>query len=317
MHVHENLQELTTDDFARLFGTTAADINGSHSELINKMDLRYERLSAAERNKLILTVLKKLDSTGLAVSGEGRKPDWERGWEENLQDFVDSGYDVNKLVPKYFKRNVPVRLNRDYVMPVDPDFVLNCTKVFRNWLFRKYLKDVDSIYEFGCGSASHLAFLATIYPEKRLYGLDWARPSQEIIRLLAEHFSWQIEGRQFDFVAPDQNLHLDANSAIYTFGALEQIGNNHEAFLQFLLKESPALCINVECIYELYDHDHLLDYLALKYHERKNYLSGYLTRLQQLESENKLEILKTHHQQFGNMYDDSHSYVIWKPKKNR
>lgn len=315
VHSQKNLAEVTIEDFARLFGTTADDIANSCKELINTMNFRYERLSSTERDKLILNILKRIDSTNLGVSGEERKPEWERGWTENLHDFVDSGYDISKLVPKYFKKNVPVRLNREYVMPVDPDFVLNCTKVFRNWIFNKYLKDVDSIYEFGCGPATHLAFLAGIYPEKKLYGLDWAKPSQEIIRLLAKHFGWQIEGRHFDFFAPDANLHLNENSAVYTFGALEQIGRIHEAFLQFLLKESPDLCINVECICELYNQDCLLDFLAFKYHKRRNYLDGYLTRLQELEVEGKIQIVAMHHQQFGNIYDDSHSYVIWIPKE--
>lgn len=315
MYSQVNLPKLTIDDFARLFGTIAADIDDSCKELIDTTDFRYERLSGAERDKVILNILKRIDSADLVVSGDDRKPDWEKGWAENLHDFIDSGYDVSKLVPKYFKKNVPVRLNREYVLPVDPDFVINCTRVFRNWLFKKYLKDSGSIYEFGCGPATHLAFLAGIYPDKNLYGLDWANPSQEIIRLMAKHFGWQIEGRHFDFFAPDVNLHLEENSAVYTFGALEQVGRNHEAFLQFLLKGSPELCINVECISEFYNQDYLPDYLAFKYHNRRNYLDGYLTRLRELETAGKIQILAMHHQQFGNMYDDSHSYVIWKPKK--
>ncbi len=315
MYKQENLSTLTIEDFARLFGTTVTDIAESCKELIDTMDFRYKRLSGTDRDKVILNILKKIDSTDLSVSGEERKPEWERGWGENLHDFVNSGYDVSKLVPKYFKKNVPVRLNREYVMPVNPDFILNYTKVFRNWIFKKYLKDVSSIYEFGCGPAIHLVFLAGIYPEKRLYGLDWVKPSQEIIRLLAKHFGWQIEGRRFDFFAPDENLHLDAKSAIYTFGALEQIGRNYEAFLQFLLKESPEICINAECISEFYSQDCLPDYLAVKYQKRRNYLDGYLTRLQELAVTGKVQILAIHHQQFGDMYFDAYSYVIWKIKR--
>ncbi|HHT9159158.1 MAG TPA: hypothetical protein ACFYEH_04780, partial [Candidatus Brocadiaceae bacterium] len=59
---------------------------------------------------------------------------------------------------------------------------------------------------------------------------------------------------------------------------------------------------------------HLLDYLALKFHTKRNYLNAYLTQLRSLESQGKMEIIKVHHQQFG-FYDDPHSYVVWKPKK--
>jgi len=99
-----------------------------------------------------------------------------------------------------------------------------------------------------------------------------------------------------------------------TFAALEQIGSNHEAFLQFLLSKSPALCINVECFCELYDENNLIDYLAIKYHKKRNYLDGYLNRLQQLEGDGKIEILETKRPYFGCMYHEAYSFVIWKPK---
>ena len=72
-----------------------------------------------------------------------------------------------------------------------------------------------------------------------------------------------------------------------TYAALEQIGNNHEAFIQFLMRKSPLLCVNVECLCELYDDNALVDYLAIKYHKKRNYLDGYLTRLQQLQADGK------------------------------
>ncbi len=90
------------------------------------------------------------------------------------------------------------------------------------------------------------------------------------------------------------------------------MGNNHGPFLEFLLEKSPEICINVEPLHEFYSSGCLLDYLALRYHNYRNYLSGYLSRLQGLEAKSRIEILKMH-QQFGNLYNDTHSYVIWRP----
>lgn len=314
MSSRKRFHHLIIADLALLFGTTAEEIEKSCGDLIGKLDLRYEKLPIQDRDRLILAILKKIDSPDLPAAGQSRKEDWEQGWSENLQDFIESGYDLKKLVPKYFKKNVPVRLNRDFVIPADPDFVLNCTNVFRTWLFRKYLKEACSVYEFGCGPAAHLAFLAGIYPDKRYYGLDWAKASQEIIRRMAEQYGWRMEGIHFDFFLPDENLHLEKGSAVFTFGALEQLGGNHKPLLQFLLKESPEICINVECICELYNLNHLVDYLAYKYHQKRKYLIGYLPRLQELQKQGNIEIIKIHHQQFGNIYDDSHSYMIWRPQ---
>lgn len=91
------------------------------------------------------------------------------------------------------------------------------------------------------------------------------------------------------------------------------MGNNHGPFLEFLLEKSPEICINVEPLYELYNPGHLLDYIALRYHNYRNYLNGYLSRLQELEAKGQIEILKVHHQRFGNLYNDTHSYVVWRP----
>jgi hypothetical protein len=98
-----------------------------------------------------------------------------------------------------------------------------------------------------------------------------------------------------------------------TMCALEQIGDKHEEFLQFLLRQSPALCINMEPICELYDEDNLLDHLAIRYHKQRGYLEGYLSRLRQLESQGRLTILKAQRVFFGNVYHEGYSFVVWKP----
>lgn len=311
----EKLHNLSIIDFAELFGATEEEITRFCGDQIANLDFHYRIIEGKEKDQLILKVLKHIDSEEAVPTGRHRQPDWEKGWSENMQDFIESGYDIEKLFPKYFKKNVPVRLNRNYVMPIHEDFVLNVTKLFRSWLYQKYFQEVENIYEFGCGSASNLAYLASIYPQKKLHGFDWTRASQEIIRSLAQHYDWPIKGNFFDLFCPDENIQIEPNSAVFTFAALEQLGNNCECFFNFILRKSPELCVNVEGLSELYEQDYLPDYLALKYHKRRNYLDGFLTRLRELEEEAEIEIIKVHHQQFGNLFDDSHSYIVWKPKK--
>lgn len=308
-----NDEHLGREEFARLFGVGVEDLDEYSIELIESLDFGYRKLSGLERDQVILQIMKELYCGEIIVSGADRKPDWEKGWRENLLAFVESGYDLDSLVPRYFKKHVPVRLNGDYVLPLGTDFVLNCTKVFRSWLFQKYCNNVDSLYEFGCGPGSHLAFLAGLYPDKKLYGLDWAESSQKILEHLANHLSCSIKGIHFDFFQPHHDFHLDSSSALLTFGALEQVGERFEEFLQYILRQRPTICINVECINEFYQQDNLSDFLALQYHRRRGYLFNYLTRLRQLESEGRLKILRAHHQPFGNIYNDTHSYIIWKP----
>lgn len=304
---------LDAADFARLFGATTSAIRAAAGELIDAVDLGFRRIEGAERDKLILQILKRIHASDLKNAGSCRKDDWESGWRENLREFVESGYDLRLLIPKYYKQNVPIRLLGEYVLPAQADFVYRYTEIFRAWLFREYLGPSTSVYEFGCGTGHNLFQLATLWPDKLLFGFDWARSSQDILKTVAQHFGFNLKCGSFDFFAPQEDIRFESGSAVFTLGALEQIGSAHQPYLDFLLGRKPQLCIDVAGIHELYDPDNLVDYLALLYHTRRNYLRDYLTRLRALETSGRIEIVKIHRQRFGNLFDDPYSYIVWRP----
>lgn len=308
------LSNLLFENFANLFGTSPERIKETAGDLIDGLDLGYTIIDGFERDNLILSILKKINSPELKNAGSHRENDWEDGWRENLNDLIQSKYDLKALIPKYYKKNVNIRLNREYVLPSHPDFVYQYTRIFRAWLFQEYLTNFDVIYEFGCGTGHNLVHLAELFPQKRLYGFDWATSSEDIIHILAQQCNINVSGGKFNFFEPDENIILEDKSAVFTFGALEQIGENHNKYLDFIMSKKPSLCVDVTCLHEHYDETQLIDYLALIYHKRRNYLNGYLSRLRELETKGKVKIINTHHQLFGNLYDDPYSYVIWRPR---
>ncbi len=311
----QKIFKLTLKDFARFIGTIVNDIPKDCRELIAKFDSRCRKLNQAERDKIILDILKRIDSPDLSISGDKNKKNWEKGWKENLQNFIKSNYDINELVPKYVKSDYPIRLYSDYVMPFDAKFELHWCNIFRQWLFKKYFKDVEHIYDFGCGTGLNLVKLAKIFPQKKLYGLDWVKPSMDILKLLAKKHDYNIKGYLFDMFAPDETFDIQENSGILAWGALEQMGHNFEPFLQFILKKSPRIFVLVNTIVELYDESNLVDYLAIKFNKRRNYLEEFLPRLRQLETEGKIEILKIQKVPFGTLYLDGFSFIVWRSKK--
>jgi SAM-dependent methyltransferase len=303
---------LTIDDFARAFGVGNDELSPAVCEAIERFDFRYQDLSAPDRDRVILDILKKLKSNHFAKVGEQRKDIWEKAWSEYLQNFSSKNCDFDELNPKFINTNPVVRLNQQYVRTADSKFELNFFRVFRRYLFEKYLANLDAVYEFGCGSGFNLVACAELYPEKSIYGLDWSPSSVQIANLMATQ-GLNVQGRSFDFFAPDDRLELADNSAILTMCALEQIGSKHEAFLQFILSRSPGLCIHMEPLCELYDGENLVDYLAIEYHQNRGYLDGYLTRLQELETQQKIEILQTKRLYFGSLYHEGYSFIVWKP----
>ena len=103
---------------------------------------------------------------------------------------------------------------------------------------------------------------------------------------------------------------------MFTFGALEQCGGDFGLFIDYLVEKSPNICIHVEGLDELYDQSQLFDYLGYEYNKNRNYLTGLVDYLKDLEADSKINILKIHRHKFGSRYNDTLSYVVWQPIKD-
>ena len=307
------LRTLEAGDFARLFGGTERQVAEWCSPHLTGHDWRYLVLAGEDRDACLLQAIHRLDRKVAPAAGTDRQPDWEAGWRQNLNEFLASDGNLDALVPKYIRPGEYIRLFGDYVQPANPDFVKVYTQIFRAWLTRRFFTDAAAVYEFGCGPCSHVAYLAETLAEIPVYGFDWAEASADIVRAVAKRYGWPVAGGRFDFFSPDPAVVLDEGAVVLTFGALEQVGADHGAFLDFLIGNRPRRCVHVEGLEELYDDGNLLDALARRYHRGRNYLSGFLTRLQALESEGRIVIESVHRHHFGTRFDDTFSYVVWRP----
>jgi len=310
----DNDRHLSVRDLAELFGGAEAEVAEAGTEILRHTRFSYRLPQGRERDGILLDILKRLDAGAMPVAGEARQGDWEKGWTENLDDLVASQFDIASLAPKYLRPGEPVRLRRELAVPTEPHFVRDYTLLFRNWIFRKYLAEAPNVYEFGCGPGAHVAYLASLYPQKRIMGLDWAESSVKILKALAEHYRWNIDGRRFDFFKPDESLRIERDAAVVTFGALEQTGARHVQFMDWLIENPPALCLHVEPIAELYDEGNLIDYLSLRYHRQRGYLDGLLTYLQRRQDEGRITIEKVHRHELGTKFAETYSYIVWRPR---
>jgi hypothetical protein len=311
----ELMRQVTLKDFALSFGTTVEDIPPDCRELIDEGDFRYRVLEGEQRDRIVLDILRKIESDTQIVGADNRQDVWEKGWAENLQDFTEGGFDLGKLVPKFIRPGGIVRFNKDYIEPANGDFELDYYRVFRLWLFGKYLSDVQTIYEFGCGTGFNLVALAQLYPGKILHGLDFVSSSREIVNRAAQAYGWNMTGHLFDMRSPDKKFEIADNSAVVTIGTIEQLAGDFGPFVRFLLQRSPALCIHVEPTVELYDEDCLADYLAAKFHRKRGYTEGFLPHLRQLQDRGIIEIVKVKRLFFGSLFMEGYNLLIWRPLK--
>lgn len=303
---------LKVNDFANLLGIKTSDIDQECKTLIKKNKLKYREISLEERDKIMLDILKKLDSNCFLRAGVAKKKLWERGWKENLLNFIKQKYTVNSLVPKYYKKGRVLRLRQRYIMPINPNFEYKFYEILLRWLFEKYIKNTDTIYEFGCGPGNNLYFLAKMFPLSKIVGLDWSKTAVKLINLIGKKHHLRINGHVFNMFSPNYSIPIEKDSIFLTIGCLEQLGNNCKKFIRYVMDKKPKTCIHIEPIIDYYDENNLVDYLAIKVHKARNYLNGYIESLKRLEKARKIKIIKEKRTYFGSIYQDSWSIVVWK-----
>ena len=304
---------LTLKEFADLFGIEASTMPQVCVDMISKGTWGYAPYPTPERDQIILDFLRRIRDRQFSFVTDGDKKRWIEGWGENLKGFQQSSGDLEALLPKYIRPNMPVRLFGDFVKTEDPFFEKHWYEVFREWLFLTFFKGFDHIFEFGCGSGFNVARLAELYPQATVHGLDWAEPSVEIVESLRKVKGLKTHGHLFDFFNPDYSIDIPKNSVVVTVGALEQTGDNNAKFLEFLMKKRPALVVHVEPTYDWYDPNSLVDHLAITAHDLRNFWRGYHPRLMKLKDEGKVEILKTKRAFFGSLVLEGYSQTIWRP----
>ena len=282
-----SIQTIQPSDIEAILGESISD---RLKKRLVEFDLRFTEITPEERDHYILECVKALVNPDLKVSGEHRIEDWERGWGENLAEFCKTG-NPDAAVPLYFGKYPIVRWRRKWVRPLSSNHEYRLLCVLVEHVMERYMTDKSAIYEFGCGPGYHLLRARMINPSARLIGLDWATASQKILNGIAERgIDNNLEGRRFDFFHPDPELKFAPNSSVYSVAALEQIGDRHKDFVDFLIDRKPDIVVHLEPIDELMDANDLHDQLSVLYCRKRNYLKGYLFYLEHLESEGKLTI---------------------------
>jgi hypothetical protein len=302
------IKTITYKDIEEILGFK---IDEEIRERIKEFNLKYKTLSKEERDDYILNVFNVL-SSDITKSGEHRILEWENGWGENLNLFKNDK-NINNLIPKYHGKNRIVRWLGEPVNPITENFDYKIHICFVDAILRHYLKDVEDVFEFGCGPAYHLIRLNNYNNNFKLNGSDWTTSSQKIIKEINETLGLNINPFNFDFFNPNYDIELTEKTGIYTVAALEQVGSNYKSFVDYLISKKPKVCIHMEPIDELLDETKLIDNLSIRYFRKRNYLDGFLPYLISLEKEGKIKILNKQRTYSGSYFIEGHSLIVWKP----
>ena len=166
----------------------------------------------------------------------------------------------------------------------------------------------------GQRTGHNLLRLREINDKANLFSMEWAKSGVDLINLVAEHIGDnKLSGRVFDNFNPDQSIVLEKDAAVYTFASLEQLGDGTDSIIDFWIKNKPSIVVNIEPMAEPLDQEDLLQFLSVKYFEKRKYLKDYITKLRALEESG---IIKIHDQRktgFGSLFIEGYSIIAWSP----
>lgn len=303
-------KKLGVKDFERMFNDR---ISPFVAQKIKEANFVYSEIDGKKRDECLIRIARALLDNTLVKTGKHRQPQWEKGWQENLDDFKKTKK-TESLVPMYYRKYDIVRIFHKFVKSESPYFESNLMSIVMYWIADKYLRNVENIFEFGCGPGHNLLKMREVNQQANIWGLDWTHSSQKLVKELAKASDDKhMFSRKFDFFEPDFTFELPPDSAVLTITSLEQVGDKYKKFIDYLLKNKPRICVHVEPEADLLDPNILLDYLSIKYFEKRNYSVGLLAYLKKLESEGKIKILLAEPTHQGSLFIDGKPVIVWKP----
>ncbi len=305
-------RSLSFEELSKMSGLSMTSVTDAvqNKDLVG-MD--YIALTAVEIDNVEKRVKSILNSDTIIKAGIDQIDRWRLGWQEILKDVRLNGLSEMTLTPQYFKHDV-LRFNGNYIWPIKHNFENRVFRMLKAIYFEQYLAPLSHVIEFGCGTGANLLQIHKRFPEIQLTGCDWAEPSQELINEINIVSGSKIKAVNFNMFTLEGKEKLDFTNStgVVTFHAMEQLGKNFRPFLAMLIDKRPAVCVHLEPIVEFYDKNLVFDNYAINYHNKRNYLNGFLQALNKYEKYGKIKVLQTHRCRFGSIFQEAYSLVAWK-----
>ena len=310
-----DIHQVTIDDISAMTGLSVHQSPDAAEIDLACGALKYRIPTPQETAEIRQRVIGALANPKLDRAGAERLARWESGWQEILDRVQHEGYAPDLLTPQYFQHDI-LRFRGQYIVAETSDFEYRLYEILRHVLFSHHLTGVSRVVEFGCGTGINLLLLGKLFPELVMTGCDWAQPSQQIVKSIADATGRDMTGVRFDMFSMQgrNDVEIDSQTAVLTMHALEQLGGDFRPFLDYVRDVKPALCFHMEPISELYDSGVPFDEVALSYHIKRNYLTGFLTYLRELESSGKIDILEVRRLGFGSLHQEAYSLAVWRPR---
>lgn len=257
-----------------------------------------ERIVGREREDLILDILKRID----AATPHADSAAWERNWAEARKRF-DANPCAASLVPPFIRSGQPVRKDGDFWRGLSE---LDYVQELHLWI-ATHLQECAHVHEYGCGTGFNMAALAAHLPHATFCGFDYSQSAVDLVRHASKTLGLPITAELCDMRAPHRIDVPPDDLGILTFGALEQVGNC-EQIIEHFIEQKPLFVVHVEPVPELLDDNRMLDYLSLRFHEKRGYTRGLLPLLRKHP---RIKVKSVERSNFGSLMLESYARILW------
>lgn len=297
-------------------GSVFPSVNDYVRGKIKGYGLEHRATTTEEHDKAVLDMIHAVYNDDLSVAGPARHPIWEQGWAENLAKFDPAKAGLEIAKPHYHAKYPIVRWKGDLYVPLSDGYEYNMLALIGDWVFDRWLREFTWIGEFGCGTGHNMFRMREVCPEACLIGFDWAESAVKFINLQAQAGAYGdpalTHAERFDYFNPNPNLYVPSKGAAFvTVASLEQTGSKWNKWMKWALDAKPGICIHIEPIEEVLNPEILLDSLSLAYFRRRGYLSGFLTRLRQLEASGKIKIHEVVRTGVGSKFIEGYTVIVF------
>ena len=137
------MESIGIENFAKSFGVNVSDLSEATLKEITKHNFNYKRVTGEPLEKLVLQILQKIESDTQIIAEKKRVEVWENGWNESLNQYLEGDFDNDIVRPKFIRKSLPLRWNKNYIVAEDPWFEMNFVEVMKTHIFQYYFSDVD------------------------------------------------------------------------------------------------------------------------------------------------------------------------------
>ena len=179
-------------------------------------------------------------------------------------------------------------------------------------ILKEFTEKDDVIVELGFGWGWNLFNMIAFGLENKLEGCEITENGFNSCKIINQHYQCNLKLEKLDLT---KNFGVDKfkEKTLFTHYAMEAMKYDTKKVLENILISKPKQVIHIEPIYELYNNN-LRDITSKLYIEYSNYQDNLLKTLQELESEDKIEIKDIRRLGYGHKSEHEASMIRWIPK---